>query len=565
MKRCVQCRAELLSKTIRCPYCGAVQEEEQKKEEESKVEEPKKEAHSLPDLCPRCEKELTKDYLYCPWCGAKVKEKNKNEAEEFSSFERKTERAVEGLVQNIKNGELKYPKGLLKLFGIIFGIIYAYYALSSLSRISYINSYPSERVLGLCMTLACTWNMIILLLISFRCQKQFGRNLAYALFGGSILKGILHIIRIQKAAKYYIPGVSAYYPVAVTALFAIVIYYLMKKEGQIDEEKQEPISKVLKDIPGILLQLLSEDPLEAGEEKENKTKKVLSHMQKPLVKEKASGLGQIQTDILGLTMSGVSLLFCFLYTGNLLYELFAEFSFLKWIENLLPIILCVALWKIYLGSRKNELNEQGFCIARGVMTAEYVIQIILSVILCIVGTIFGGPIGLILTVVISLVDICYRGSLRRIFLCMESVAKGSGDEVAVSFYPVLILGVNAVVKTVAFLWTAFWQGAANSVTHSMYGYGDAASSLVAGILSSMGIDYGYGYGQTSSLMRYLIAPMEEWIQNKFGFKENPVIMMLAIAIPICEIILLSKLRSLGGQAQRKEEEQSEKDVKLEQE
>ncbi|MDO4324303.1 MAG: hypothetical protein Q4C61_17470 [Lachnospiraceae bacterium] len=354
----------------------------------------------------------------------------------------------------------------------------------------------------------------------------------------------MHVIKIQDTAKYYQVGIADYYPVAGAVLIAAVCYYLMKKENQIEEEEKEPFGKVMRDTPGILRQIFIQD---FSEKKENtgERKRIEKKAEKVQIREDAS-LNQWQSFILQLGTSSVFLLFCLLYTGDLVYKLFSELSFIKWVMELLPILLCVALWKIYFGSKNGKPDESGFSIARGVMTAEYVIQILVSVPVCMVGTVFGGPVGLILALAVSLVDICYIGSLRKTTLCTEKIIKGDGESVTVSFYPVLVLGFNVMIKTVGFLWAAFWQSAANAVTNSMYGYGDEASSLMAGFFSSLGIDYGYSYGQSSSFIQSLLSPVEAWIQSKFGFNENPLVMLLAIAIPVCEIILLRRVRSFKG-------------------
>ena len=58
-----------------------------------------------------------------------------------------------------------------------------------------------------------------------------------------------------------------------------------------------------------------------------------------------------------------------------------------------------------------------------------------------------------------------------------------------------------------------------------------------------GLGYGYGYSQSSDVIQSFLSPITEWIQSTLGFSQNPLIMVIAVTIPILEILLLIKIRS----------------------
>ena len=124
---------------------------------------------------------------------------------------------------------------------------------------------------------------------------------------------------------------------------------------------------------------------------------------------------------------------------------------------------------------------------------------------------------------------------------MKADAKGANTEVSAGMYPVFILGINVVIRGITLAWSSFLQMTANQITGTMNG--DAASSYVGQIFSMFGLDYGYGYSQSSDIIQYFLSPITEWIQSTLGFSQNPLIMVIAVAIPILEILLLIKIRS----------------------
>ena len=126
---------------------------------------------------------------------------------------------------------------------------------------------------------------------------------------------------------------------------------------------------------------------------------------------------------------------------------------------------------------------------------------------------------------------------------MKADAKGENTEVSAGMYPIFILGINTVTRCIVLAWSSFLQMTANRITGTMNQYGDAASSSVGQIFSMFGLDYRYGYSQSSDIIQSFLNPITEWIQNTLGFSQNPMIMVIAVAIPILEILLLIKVRS----------------------
>ena len=125
---------------------------------------------------------------------------------------------------------VRLPDGFLKMYGIVFGIMYAYFALTYLPYLSYYAM--QDKLWGVGMILACVWSSFILFIIAFKCQKAYGTHLLYALFGGAILKDILHLINIQRLARYeyWSNSSSSYLPVIGALLVAFGCYLAMKKE-----------------------------------------------------------------------------------------------------------------------------------------------------------------------------------------------------------------------------------------------------------------------------------------------------------------------------------------------
>ena len=87
------------------------------------------------------------------------------------------------------------------------------------------------------------------------------------------------------------------------------------------------------------------------------------------------------------------------------------------------------------------------------------------------------------------------------------------------------------------------QSFANNVNMTLNQYGEEANSIAGYFTNSLGLGYGLGYGTSSDLVNSLLSPVTSWIQNTFGFSQSPVMMLLAIAIPVISIVLFFKMRS----------------------
>ena len=570
MKKCSQCQKEILDNTKICPYCGT----KQKKEDNSQ--------HKPMRFCMGCGEQLKEEDTYCPKCRKPVDEKMISESvpkpvpepipepvpesipepmpepipepvpeptsesipesipepipesgpkldsksttqSSSASNDRKSENKGESI-------SVRLPDGILKIYGIAFGIMYAYFALTYLPYLSYYAM--QDKLWGAGMIVACVWSSFILFIIAFKCQKLYGMHLLYALFGGAILKAILHIINIQRLAQYqyWNNTSSSYLPVIGTLLVAFGCYFLMKKEEMLEENKK-PFSEIVREIPEMLQMILNNS----------------SHEIKPREKKVPKSPVNLNSEgekILCVIKSNIFLIFCALYTINLAYEIFSSFAFFKLVTAIFSIFMCVAIWMIYWNGRNEILDATGFAIVSGITSIRLGVRIAIWVIILLIAISAGtGAASYVLVLIFAAFDIGYWCSLSKLFSVMKADAKGENTEVSAGMYPIFILGINTVTRCIVLAWSSFLQMTANRITGTMNQYGDASSSSVGQIFSMFGLDYGYGYSQSSDIIQSFLNPITEWIQNTLGFSQNPMIMVIAVAIPILEILLLIKVRS----------------------
>ncbi len=292
MKKCIVCKKEILPKAIICPYCSAKQEEngsEQLKKDatngeeqglkviqeipgelfdvlkEAKVEKisdipkevktekisneskevtiekafdiPKEkveeeenktsdaEKNQFPKRCSVCGEILNDEDKFCAGCGTKVK-------------------TEESKIENKIEAQIRKMKGILKYYGIICGVIFAFFALIYLPWLLAYSS--SAKLCGFLMIVACLWSAFISFMISFGCQKQYGKHLLYALAGGAILKIILHFIRISPYNVMITISFGSIINVLLTAVVVVLYYYIMKVEEMILMEDQKPVNRLSK-------------------------------------------------------------------------------------------------------------------------------------------------------------------------------------------------------------------------------------------------------------------------------------------------------------------------------
>lgn len=571
MKKCVQCKKDILDNTKRCPYCGT----EQKKEVTSQ--------HKPIRFCAGCGEKLKEEDTCCPKCRKPIAENSISESVSEPILESIPEPVLEPIPEPIpepvpepipepipeptpepisesipepepkldsestnqsspasndrkseNKGEfvsVRLPDGILKIYGIVFGIMYAYFALTYLPYLSYYAM--QDKLWGAGMILACVWSSFIFFIIAFKCQKLYGMHLLYSVFGGAILKAILHIINIQRLAQYqyWNNSSSSYLPVIGALLVAFGCYFVMKKEDML-EQGGKSFSEIIKEIPQVLQMILQNDSHEIKPPKPGQ-------VQKSPVDLKSEG-----EKILYVIKSNIFLLFCVLYTVNLAYEIFSSFAFFKLVTGIFSIFICVAIWMIYWNGRKEILDATGFTIVNGITGIRLFFRVAIWAILLIIAISAGtGAASYILILIIAAFDIGYWYSLSKLFSVMKADAKGENTEVTAGMYPVFILGINAVVRCITLAWSSFLQMTANQITGTMNQYGDTASSYVGQIFSMLGLGYGYGYSQSSDIIQSFLSPITEWIQSTLGFSQNPLIMVIAVAIPILEILLLIKIRS----------------------
>ena len=152
------------------------------------------------------------------------------------------------------------------------------------------------------------------------------------MFGGAILKDILHLINIQRLARYeyWSNSSSSYLPVIGALLVAFGCYLAMKKEEMLEQGK-ESFSEIIKEIPQTLQMILQNNSHEIKPPKPGK-------VQKSPVDLKSEG-----EKILYVIKSNIFLLFCILYTINLAYGIFTSIAYNKLKTRIFTIFIYMAI------------------------------------------------------------------------------------------------------------------------------------------------------------------------------------------------------------------------------
>ncbi len=248
--------------------------------------------------------------------------------------------------------------------------------------------------------------------------------------------------------------------------------------------------------------------------------------------------------IVPVIQSAVFLALVICYTINLAYGLFSAFSFFTLIASTFTVLICIAMWMIYCSGRRGTLNTVGFSMINVVTAIRFAFRIVLSIIFVILAIAVKAEIEVYLFLaIIIFLDLFYWGSVMRIFSGMTANAKGHETTVKVGIYPIVILGVNAVIRLVVFTWASFLQMTANQITGTLNQYGYNTSSAIGEMFADAGLGYDLGYGQSSAFVQSILNPVNGGVQNILGYGQNPLIMIIALAIPVLEMILLIKLHS----------------------
>lgn len=583
MKKCVRCGKELLDRTQICPYCSekqslnldknadvAIKSEEviiteespkkpvlirknslQKEEKKNSGEdvlptESQMEAPEAETQKENWQNMQNEENRYCSKCGAKVKTTSRYcqkcgqpLTKEVQDVEDGQSRAInaEKQLNNIKDAGEKLkqnPKGILKIYCLIMALSYGSLALHD---VQYITSYYNNTIWGLLMVLAGAWIAFIFAVIGLRCQKEYGKNLIYGLFAGAGVKSILHIYNMYECSKYYINTSSDVYSIVGIIIAVGICCYLMKKNDFIVSREGDTVVQVLKEIPWALSQILNG-------ENSNKERPQKKQKEENFTADISLPKGKLQALLLTKTF----LAFAIVYTVNVAVNVFSDFSIFKIVFQTLPILFCVGVWMIYCERYKETMSTTGFTMINIVFLFELVLRVAILIIIVIVALSMDSDSGFALFffgAVILGFDIGYWRSLRKTISSMKECAvHGTGyTEMHASMYPVIIWILQTIIKVIGFLVACYLQNLADSMNTTLYQYGEEANSIAGYLTKSLGLGYGLGYGTSSDFVNSLLSPITTWIQNTFGFSQNPYIMLLAIITLIINILLFFKIRS----------------------
>ena len=236
--------------------------------------------------------------------------------------------------------------------------------------------------------------------------------------------------------------------------------------------------------------------------------------------------------LVGILASPIYLIFCILYTANIAFSVFTDFSILSIIGQIIPILVCIGFWKMYCNKAE---YERGSNIISILLNIFLVIRIVLYVIFLFVlfATIspkYGWWLYLIL-VFIAALDLGYWYSLHATFSKLTKLGRGTRIMVTAGIYPIIILIIGAIQKVFSFMGALGSRGAANGIY-----------AIIVQLFDEMGY-YGYGYGDEAKYMDMVLS----MIQSALGLRQNLFGLVIVAAVPIVEIVLLCKIRSSSKQ------------------
>ena len=238
-----------------------------------------------------------------------------------------------------------------------------------------------------------------------------------------------------------------------------------------------------------------------------------------------------EKSLVGILGNTLYLIFCIVYTANIAFNVFFGFSFVKLIGQTIPIILCVGFWMMYCNMAE---YEKGSNIISKTLAVLFGLRIALYVILLIALIAMKADVwAYIILIVFAVIDMGYWYSLHATFSNLTKLGRGIRVVVTAGIYPIIVLVLNLIGKVLSFLFASIMQSVLSGI---FSGYGDLADLYEYGY-------YDYGYDESVKYMQTVMNMATDMIQNVVGFTQNPLIMITAIAVPVLEIMLLSKIRS----------------------
>ena len=204
--------------------------------------------------CSNCGKDILDDLIRCPYCGSRQGRQESDSTVENSDRQKTEiqETLLDGKIKNIgKNikkvkesscfSKLQTSKGALRLYSVLAGFIYIYFACSCLQYLGYYSFW--YKIWGTVMITVCVLNAGIYFLLFLKTKSRHSKWTFYGLIGGAVIKSILHIVQIQWIFRYeyWDASVSTYLPVVWTIIIAIIGVLLLKnaEKSEMEEEMQE--------------------------------------------------------------------------------------------------------------------------------------------------------------------------------------------------------------------------------------------------------------------------------------------------------------------------------------
>ena len=503
----------------------------------------------LMKYCPHCGKERKANARFCIQCGldffsfrqdsmsdSKPRTENSEHKTGQKTESKQTQERVWKPEKTAGNTEIS-SMGILKVVSVLAAILFAYFGLKSMVYFNY--SSMQAKIWAFLSVATGLFNTMLMLLIAFRCHKEYGRSLLYAFVGSEIIRIGLKLYYIQDKAIYHDVKMTEYLPILWAVLLVLVLNYLMKQQNLLYTAQEEGFKDTVCRIPYAIQKAFNPNAIEkqsVSQKTANGKHKFDNVIQMPGFEY----TNNQEKALMWIPTTKIYLIFCILFTANLIIGVFSKFSLWGLIGKIIPIIMCVGLWKIYGNKRE---YEKGTGLISGTLMVRFVFHIVICVILLII--VFSLQLGFwwyLGSIALVCIDLGYLYSLHNTFLRLTQLGKGENVEVTAGLYPIFALVLGAIVKVISFIWALWLQSVANGLNSRISGYGNAASSEVANFFSMLGLNYSYVYGESSSFIRGLLQPIMDWIQSILGFSQNPFIMLIAIAIPVCEIILLNNIR-----------------------